>query len=204
MRGGGTRFWPVLYFRLIGIGGFIDRKKHKKGRQPFFTSDHAALPFGFEIGKFVKYAGLNSHQLDLLLGKTSCANSASSPNHPLQKPWTSRKSDAEKSRYISPVAAEKRVAYQSLVDEISVEEMRTPRNKSKFMPGLAMPASFDGITAQRFQLAHTAMLLRPRAPPLMTNFPPPLRSPASAGFPPTAMIPANFPFPTEPIWLSQP
>src|SRR5262249_16887418 len=144
MRGGGTRFWPVLYFRLIGIGGFIDRKKHKKGRQPFFTSDHAALPFGFEIGKFVKYAGLNSHQLDLLLGKTSCANSASSPNHPLQKPWTSRKSDAEKSRYISPVAAEKRVAYQSLVDEISVEEMRKPRNKSKFNAGPCVARVLSG------------------------------------------------------------
>jgi hypothetical protein len=27
------------------------------------------LPFGFEIGKIVKYAGLNSDQLDLILGK---------------------------------------------------------------------------------------------------------------------------------------
>jgi hypothetical protein len=26
------------------------------------------LPFGFEIGKIVKYAGLNSDQLDLILG----------------------------------------------------------------------------------------------------------------------------------------
>jgi hypothetical protein len=27
------------------------------------------LPFGFELGKVVKYAGLNSDQLDLILGK---------------------------------------------------------------------------------------------------------------------------------------
>jgi len=27
------------------------------------------------------------------------------------------------------------LAYRSLVNEISAEEMRTPRNKSKFMPG---------------------------------------------------------------------
>ena len=27
------------------------------------------MPFGFEIGKIVKYAGLNSDQLDLILGK---------------------------------------------------------------------------------------------------------------------------------------
>ena len=31
------------------------------------TSDHPTLPFGF--GKIVKYAGLNSDQLDLILGK---------------------------------------------------------------------------------------------------------------------------------------
>ena len=41
-----------------------------KGTQTFFlTSDHPTLPFGFEIGKIVKYAGLNSDQLDLILGK---------------------------------------------------------------------------------------------------------------------------------------
>jgi hypothetical protein len=33
------------------------------------TSDHPTLPFGFEIGKIGKYAGLNSDQLDLILGK---------------------------------------------------------------------------------------------------------------------------------------
>jgi hypothetical protein len=27
------------------------------------------LPFGLEVGKIVKYAGLNSDQLDLILGK---------------------------------------------------------------------------------------------------------------------------------------
>jgi hypothetical protein len=31
--------------------------------------DHPTLPFGFEIGKIVKYAGLNSDQLDFILGK---------------------------------------------------------------------------------------------------------------------------------------
>jgi len=41
-----------------------------KGTQPFFlTSDDPRLPFGFGIGKIVKYAGLNSDQLDLILGK---------------------------------------------------------------------------------------------------------------------------------------
>jgi uncharacterized protein len=34
-----------------------------------YGSDHPTLPFGFEIGKIVKYAGLNSDQLDLILGK---------------------------------------------------------------------------------------------------------------------------------------
>ncbi len=41
-----------------------------KGVQPFFlTSDHPTLPFDSEIGKIVKCAGLNSDQLDLVLGK---------------------------------------------------------------------------------------------------------------------------------------
>ena len=31
--------------------------------------DHPSLPFDFEIGKIVKYAGLNSDQLDFILGK---------------------------------------------------------------------------------------------------------------------------------------
>jgi len=34
-----------------------------------YGSDHPTLPFGFEIGKIVKYAGLDSDQLDLILGK---------------------------------------------------------------------------------------------------------------------------------------
>jgi hypothetical protein len=33
------------------------------------TPDHPILPFDFQIGKIVKYAGLNSDQLDLILGK---------------------------------------------------------------------------------------------------------------------------------------
>jgi hypothetical protein len=41
-----------------------------KETQTFFlTSDHPTLPFGFEIGKIVKYAGLNSDQLNLILGE---------------------------------------------------------------------------------------------------------------------------------------
>ena len=35
----------------------------------FLDLDHPTLPFGLEIGKIVKYAGLNSDQLDLILGK---------------------------------------------------------------------------------------------------------------------------------------
>jgi hypothetical protein len=34
-----------------------------------WCSDHPTLPFGLEVGKIVKYAGLNSDQLDLILGK---------------------------------------------------------------------------------------------------------------------------------------
>ncbi|HEY7169143.1 MAG TPA: amidohydrolase family protein [Candidatus Binatia bacterium] len=34
-----------------------------------YGSDHPTLPFGFELGKIVKYAGLSSDQLDLILGK---------------------------------------------------------------------------------------------------------------------------------------
>jgi len=33
-----------------------------------YGSDHPTLPFGFELGKIVKYAHLNSDQLDLILG----------------------------------------------------------------------------------------------------------------------------------------
>lgn len=34
-----------------------------------YGSDHPTLPFGFEIGKVVRYAGFNSDQLDLILEK---------------------------------------------------------------------------------------------------------------------------------------
>lgn len=34
-----------------------------------YSSDHPTLPFGFEIGKVVRYAGFNSDQLDLILEK---------------------------------------------------------------------------------------------------------------------------------------
>jgi hypothetical protein len=34
-----------------------------------WCSDYPTLPFGLEVGKIVKYAGLNSDQLDLILGK---------------------------------------------------------------------------------------------------------------------------------------
>lgn len=34
-----------------------------------YGSDHPTLPFGFELGKIVKYANLNSEQLDLILGR---------------------------------------------------------------------------------------------------------------------------------------
>jgi predicted TIM-barrel fold metal-dependent hydrolase len=34
-----------------------------------YGSDHPTLPFGFELGKIVKYANLNSDQLDLILGR---------------------------------------------------------------------------------------------------------------------------------------
>jgi predicted TIM-barrel fold metal-dependent hydrolase len=34
-----------------------------------YGSDHPTLPFGFELGKIVKYANLNSEHLDLILGR---------------------------------------------------------------------------------------------------------------------------------------
>jgi len=34
-----------------------------------YGSDHPTQPFGFELGKIVKYANLNSEQLDLILGR---------------------------------------------------------------------------------------------------------------------------------------
>ena len=38
------------------------------------------------------------------------------------------------------------MAYQSLVNEISAEEMRTPRNKSKLTPGLRDVASYATVS----------------------------------------------------------
>jgi hypothetical protein len=38
------------------------------------------------------------------------------------------------------------LAYQSLVNEISVEEMRTPRNKSKLMPGTRDVPSYATVS----------------------------------------------------------
>ena len=48
-----------LYFTISRDRGFIDRKKYKRGRKPFLAFGHPTLPFGFEIGKINKYAGLN-------------------------------------------------------------------------------------------------------------------------------------------------
>jgi len=59
------------------------------------TPDHPILPFGFEIGKIVKYAGLNSDQLDLILGKNLARLLRIEPKPSARKPWTSRKSDDE-------------------------------------------------------------------------------------------------------------
>ena len=43
--------------------------RDKRDANLFLISDQPTLPFGFEIGKIVKYAGLNSDHLDLILGK---------------------------------------------------------------------------------------------------------------------------------------
>jgi hypothetical protein len=48
----------------------------------FTTSNHPTLPFGFEIGKIVKNAGLNSDQLDLILGKNLARLLRIDPNRP--------------------------------------------------------------------------------------------------------------------------
>jgi hypothetical protein len=52
-----------------------------KGTQTFFlTSDYPTLPLGFEIGKIVKYAGL-----DLILGKNLARLLRIEPNRPPRK-----------------------------------------------------------------------------------------------------------------------
>jgi hypothetical protein len=53
------------------------------------------LAFGFEIGKIVKYAGLNSDQLDLILGKNLARLLRIEPKPSARKPWTSRQPDYE-------------------------------------------------------------------------------------------------------------
>src|SRR5438132_13618144 len=92
-------------------------------------------PFGFEIGKIVKYASLNSDQLDLILRKTSRVCSSSSPNRPPRNHGhhanlTTKNPDAH--RRLVP---RKWIGLSvTRGNEISAEEMRT-RNKSKLMPG---------------------------------------------------------------------
>ena len=48
--------------RIIMIGSCV-------GERVLYGSDHPTQPFGFELGKIVKCANLNSEQLDLILGK---------------------------------------------------------------------------------------------------------------------------------------
>jgi len=62
--------------------------------------DHPTLPFGFEIGKIVKYASHNSDQLDLIVEKISRAGAASSQAVRAKDYGPSRKSDYEKSRCV--------------------------------------------------------------------------------------------------------
>jgi hypothetical protein len=83
--------------------------------------DHPTLPFGFEISKIIKYAGLNSDQLDLILGE----NLARLLRIELKPSAPKTMDSAEKMDRLN----------QSLVNEILAEEMGTPRNKSKLVPG---------------------------------------------------------------------
>jgi len=55
----------------------------------FLASDHPTLPFGFEIGKSVKYANLNSDQLDLILGQNLARLLKIEPTPSLPPPETS-------------------------------------------------------------------------------------------------------------------
>ena len=79
------------------------------------------MPFGFEISKIIKYAGLNSDQLDLILGE----NLARLLRIELKPSAPKTMDSAEKMDRLN----------QSLVNEILAEEMGTPRNKSKLVPG---------------------------------------------------------------------
>jgi len=99
----------------------------------FLTSDHPTLSFGFEIGKIVKYAGLNCDQLDLILGKKLRASG----------PHRAQTVRPENRGHHANLTTKSPDAYRRLVPrkwiglsvtrgEISTEEMKTPRNKSKF------------------------------------------------------------------------
>jgi hypothetical protein len=93
------------------------------------------LPFGFDIGKIVKYAGLNSDQLDLILGKNLARLLRIEPKPFAPKTMASRNLTTKSPDAYRRLVPRKWMAYQSLVNEISAEEVRTPRNKSKLMPG---------------------------------------------------------------------
>ena len=62
---------------VVGSSGYIGRPQGGEvvgvravgPERIIYGSDHPTLPFGFELGKVVKYAGLNSDQIDLILGK---------------------------------------------------------------------------------------------------------------------------------------
>jgi hypothetical protein len=55
---------PPLLSRCHFYAGY-----DKRDVNLFLDLDHPSLPFGFKIGKIVKYTGPNSDQLDLVLGK---------------------------------------------------------------------------------------------------------------------------------------
>jgi hypothetical protein len=111
----------------------------------FLDLDHPSLPFGFKIGKIVKYTGPNSDQLVLVLGK-NLARMVRPKNHGDQANLTTKSPDAY--RRLVP---RKWIAHQSLVNGISAEEMRTPRNKSKLMPGPRDPLDSFVPTPAQFQ-----------------------------------------------------
>ena len=86
----------------------------------FLTLDDPTLPFDFEIGKIVKHAPqFRSAQFN-----PREKPRAPAPHRPPRKPWTSRKSDCEKSDAYRRLVPTKWIG----VDEISAGEIRTPRN----------------------------------------------------------------------------
>jgi len=102
----------------------------KKGR-----SDHPRLPFGFEIGKIVKYAGRDSDQLNLILGKNLARLLRIQP-----KPSENRGHHANLTTK-SPDAYRRLVARKwiglSVAREwdFGAEKVSTPRISQKLMPG---------------------------------------------------------------------